>query len=74
MFGGTDDDDHFTWKEGEGYVHTSSGGGPKGHKDKFRWLDPADETAQFGPYVPGKTGPIKRCGPTDLGLIRSVSL
>lgn len=66
------DDDHFTWKEGQGYVHTVSGGGARGHKDKFLPLDPNDSSAQFGPYVPGRDGPVRRCGPTELGLVRSL--
>eukprot|EP01046_Picozoa_sp_COSAG06_P012697 COSAG06_NODE_754_length_12544_cov_3.858337_4_plen_349_part_00 len=66
------DDDHFTWKEGEGYVHTMSGGGARSHPDKFIPLDSDDPSAQYGPYVPGRDGPIRRCGPTELGLVRSL--
>ena len=66
------DDDHFTWREGEGYIHTMSGGGARSHADKFIPLDSDDPSAQYGPYVPGRDGPIRRCGPTELGLVRSL--
>lgn len=49
-----------------------SGGGARGHKDKFLPLDPTDPSAQYGPYVPGRDGPVRRCGPTELGLVRSL--
>jgi hypothetical protein len=64
------EDDYETWNEKDGYVFQKSGGGASG--EKFTPLDPDDPDARYGAYFPGRDGPIKRCGPTELGLIRSL--
>ena len=65
-------DDHFSWRGDEGYVHVGSGDGPisRATRPSKKWLplDPDNESATYGEY----RGPLKRCGSTDLGLIRSL--